>query len=212
MSAIAAMVAGVAFSVAAMSSGGAHAGPLHDAVRAGDSGLLVKLLAEGLDIDERDADGATPLLAATEAGHTEIVDILLTNGADMTLRDARGWTALHAAAQAGDGMAVAFFVGEGPFHGKLDIDDAENEMGVTPLIAATLESKANVVAYLAFTGAGIEVTDKQGHTALTHAGLKGNDEIVTILLRVGAVCQNIDPAWLAECSERKAALARVSEP
>lgn len=92
--------------------------------------------------------------------------------------------------------------------GKLDIDDAENEIGVTPLIAATDENRGNVVAYLAFTGADIEVTDKQGQTALTHAGLKGYDEIVTILLRVDAACQEIDPTWLAQCTERKAALAR----
>jgi ankyrin repeat protein len=206
MTAVARIVAGLAFAGVAFSGGPALAGPLHDAARAGESDLLHELLAGGASIDERDDLGATPLIVAAAAGHTPIVDYLLTNGADMTLRDNRGWTALHAAAQAGDGMGVAFFVGEGPFHGKLDIDDAENELGVTPLIAAAEQNRGNIVAYLASTGADIELADKQGRTALTIAGLKGNDEIVTILLRVGAVCQEGDPTWLAECTERKAAL------
>jgi ankyrin repeat protein len=206
MTAVARIVAGLAFACVASSGGVALAGPVHDAARAGDGDLLHELLAGGASIDERDDSGATPLIVAAAAGESPIVDYLLTNGADMTLRDNRGWTALHAAAQAGDGLGVAFFVGEGPFRGKLDIDDAENEMGVTPLIAATEQNRGNIVAYLAFTGADIESTDKRGQTALTLAGLKGYDEIVTILLRVGAVCQEIDPTWLGECTERKAAL------
>jgi uncharacterized protein len=182
----------------------ALAGPLHDAASAGDRALLASLLRGGAAIDERDETGATPLIAAALAGNGKIIDQLLVAGADASIRDKSGLSVLHAAATGGDAEGVHLLLGEGPFAARVEINERENERGITPLIAAVEANEGDIVAYLVSLGADKEIVDKDGHTALTIAGKKAYDELVTILLTSGALCQEIDPAWFAECSKRKA--------
>lgn len=190
----------------------ATAGPLHDAARASDEVAIQALLDAGADIDERDENGATALIAAALASGEdtealETIDYLLQRKADHTIRDNRGMTVLHAAALSGDAESVAYFTGsDGPGYWPIDIDDKANVLGVTPLIVAAEANRGNVVAYLAMGGANLEVADNAGQTALTHAGTLGHDKVATILLRLGAKCQEIDPAWFATCTERRQAL------
>jgi ankyrin repeat protein len=190
----------------ALSAGGAAAGPLHDAASSGDEALVIRLLEGGADINEQNATGETALILAALGGHTKVVDELLMRNADATLRNDRGMTALHAAAFFGEPEEVSLLTGDAKFSSRLDLDDAENKFGVTPLIVAAEENHANVVAHLATLGADLEKTERHGYTALTRAAYHGHDEVVTILLRLGAVCQEIDPGWHEECLKRKAAL------
>ena len=191
-----------------LSAGAAIAGPLHDAVRAGDTALILKLLDGGANVNEQDESGETPLIAAALTGSWVVLDLLIQNKADVSIRNDRGMTALHAAAMAGSAEAVAIFLGEGgvgPMAG-VDINDHDNKFGVTPLIVAAEEDHGNIVAYLMTYGADIEITERHGYTALTRASYHGHDEVVTLLLRMGAVCQEIDPGWKVECEKRKAAM------
>lgn len=181
-------------------AGAAAAGPLHDAARAGDVSL-VKQLATGSSIDERDGTGETPLLAAALAGQDEIVDLLLTLGADARLANDRGMSPLHAAAFAGDLEAVKRLQAAGA-----DIGAADNKFGVTPLIVAAEENHGDVATYLIEAGADMEITERHGYTALTRAGYHDHGDMIALLLKAGAKCQEIDPLWLKACSAKKTEL------
>ena len=184
----------------------AVAGPLHDAARMGDRTLIQELLDGGADVNELDETGETPLLAAALAGQTKTMDFLLQRKADYKARNDRGMTALHAAVFVGDAEAVAYFIGDGPLSVPIDINDHENKFGVTPLIVAAEENRGNVAAYLITSGADLEIKERHGYTALTRASYHSHDEIITILLKAGAACQEVDPVWLKDCTARKAAL------
>jgi ankyrin repeat protein len=190
----------------ALTAAPALAGPLHDAARAGDRALVAQLLRDGANIDEQDESGETAVFAAALAAHAKTLDQLLVAGADASIRNDRGMSTLHAAAFSGDSESVHILLGEAYSSQRVDIDDADNKFGVTPLIVAAEENRGDIVAYLVTMGADKEITERHGYTALTRAAYHGNDEVVTILLRSGALCQEIDPAWKIECDKRKAAL------
>jgi len=69
------------------------------AAKANDVSELARLLAEGADIDARDARGYSPLMLAAYAGQREAFDYLLERGADPNSTDGAGNTVL---------MGVAF--------------------------------------------------------------------------------------------------------
>ena len=188
---------------AALGVGAAWAGPLHDAARAGDMDLVNELVAGGADINEPDATGETPLLAASLAGQTAIVELLLKADADPTVRNDRGMLPLHAAAFAGDSSAVSILLED---ELSTTVNDHENKFGVTPLIVAAEEDHGEVVTLLMGKGADLEIAERHGYTALTRASYKANADIITLLMTSGAQCQEIDPAWLEDCSKRKATM------
>jgi ankyrin repeat protein len=185
----------------ALTSTLAVAGPLHDAARAGDDALILKLLDGGAGIDEQDGTGETPLIAAALAGNHAVVDLLLQQGADRAIRNDRGMTALHAAAFSGDLDALKLLQAAGS-----DLGDADNKFGVTPLIVAAEEDRIGVVSYLIAEGVDLEVIERHGYSALTRAGYHGSKEAIATLLNAGAKCQEVDPLWLKDCTARKTAL------
>ena len=198
---------GVAIGWAAMSLAiQATAGPLHDAAKAGDGALMQQLLRDGADVNEQDETGATALFVAAQAGWYSVHDQLLVAGADVSIRNSSGLTVLHAAASSGEAGVIAGLIGEDHRSQRVDLDDHDNDLGVTPLFIATEANHGNIVAYLAAHAADPDIPNKAGISAVTLAGQKGYDQIVTILLRSGGTCQEIDPTWKAQCDERKAAL------
>ncbi len=70
------------------------------AAACGDLSAIERLLALGLPLNGRDAQGCTALLRAAGGGHLAIVDRLLARGADATLAAHTGATALSAAISA----------------------------------------------------------------------------------------------------------------
>lgn len=184
----------------------AAAGPLHDAAGAGDSALMQQLLRNGVDINAQDEAGETALFAAAKGGWYSVHDQLLVAGADVSIRNESGLTVLHAAASSGEAGVVAGLIGVDHRSQRIDMDDHDNEFGLTPLAVAAEANHGNIVAYLFSHGADPEIPNVAGLTALTLAGRKGHDEVVTLLLRTGSTCQEIDPAWKAECDERRAEL------
>ncbi len=51
----------------------ALAGPLHDAAFIGDINEVKRLIAEGIDVNQKDFGGRTPLHMAASSGHRDIV-------------------------------------------------------------------------------------------------------------------------------------------
>jgi len=129
--------------------------PLIEAVRAGDEGLLKKLLNEAIDVNMRDDDsdeakglgmiakmggldvvyqqfpddmyGRTALMYAIESGNWKIAELLLEAGADIDLTDFLGVTPLRLAIDRGHVEIARNLLHSGA---KTNIKDAE---GFTPL-------------------------------------------------------------------------------
>ncbi len=62
--------------------------PLHAAATAGDVAAIDRLLASGVEVDARDAEGRTALLAATHANQDEAARAMIEAGADVNAKDA----------------------------------------------------------------------------------------------------------------------------
>jgi len=74
---------------------------LHAAAAAGLVRICARLIAEGLDIDEKTGDEqVTPLHLAAASGELEVIRLLLDKRADPNARDGRDRTPLYAAVQA----------------------------------------------------------------------------------------------------------------
>ena len=179
----------------------ASAAAIHDAARRGDIAAVMQMLDGGTDIEDRDDTSETPLLAAALGGHSRLVVNLLMRGADAKARNDRGMTVLHAAAFAGDIEAVKWLISAGA-----DPEAADNKFGVTPFIVAAEEDHLEVVSYFIGLGAKLEITERHGYTALSRAGYQGHEEVIALLLKAGAACQEADPLWLKDCTAHKTAL------
>ena len=159
---------------------------LHDAAIEGDLGALAAALADGLDIDARDAQGRTAILAATVARQTAAVAALLDAGADVDLQDDRlDNPFLYAGAE-----------------GLLDILRLVNAAGADPaitnryggiaLIPASERGHVETVRYLlAESDIDVDHVNRLGWTALLEAillsdGGPAHQEIVRLLIEHGA--------------------------
>ena len=75
--------------------------PLHDAVISDQTAQVQQLLAQGANINARDAQGRTALMLAAMGSNPGLVELLMKAGADPDLRDHAGWRAVDLAEQAG---------------------------------------------------------------------------------------------------------------
>jgi len=79
---------------------------------------MLKLLAEGVDIDGRKGlDDSSPLLAASTSGHVECCRLLLQDGADVSAEANDGTTALHRASAGGHDAVVWLLIQRVIFEG-----------------------------------------------------------------------------------------------
>jgi ankyrin repeat protein len=75
---------------------------LHEAALEGNTQRITSLLAQGSDLNARDANGRTALMIAASTNKTKVVDLLLAKGANPNMTDYKqGRTALITAAEAG---------------------------------------------------------------------------------------------------------------
>jgi ankyrin repeat protein/SUKH superfamily protein len=72
--------------------------PLFQAIQRGNFHTIQRYLAEGGDVEARNADGQTLMMAATIYSWPRIVKLLLDHDADIAARDANGRSSLHHAA------------------------------------------------------------------------------------------------------------------
>lgn len=73
--------------------------PLHEAAHLGDAEAFQKLIAEGVDPNQRDEEGNTALHAAAAFRYDRrtVIEILIALGGEVNARNTRGETALHLA-------------------------------------------------------------------------------------------------------------------
>ncbi|MEW6751029.1 MAG: ankyrin repeat domain-containing protein [Candidatus Latescibacterota bacterium] len=150
---------------------------LMDAVRANEVKRVRELIAQGADVDERDAGGDAPLVIAAYEGYTEIVRLLLEAGADVAAVDpGMQATALHAAAYAGRTEAARLLVEH-----HVDVDKQGPVNGYTALHDAIWQGHVETARAIISSGANLNLRAHDGQTPFELARARGAKEIVALI-------------------------------
>jgi ankyrin repeat protein len=173
--------------VVALTSGAVADDSLFDAVKAGDTAAVERLLDNGAAVESRTRDKATPLIEAALSDQREVAALLLTKGADVMARNSGGFTPLHAAAYSGSVPVAELLLENGAVLG-----DVANKAGASPLMVAAEEDHLAMVELLVARGADVDQPEHNGYTPLTRAFWKGHQDIVRALKRHGAVCPSAE--------------------
>lgn len=171
---------------AAMAQGKTMDQRLIAAATEGDTARISELLAQGADVNTRDAQGRTPAMSATYAKRAQTVKALIEAGADVNIRDGMlNNPFLYAGAEGLlDILKLTVEAGADP---KLT-----NRYGGTALIPAAERGHVDVVKYLlTHTRIDVNHVNNLGWTALLEAiilsdGGPRHQEIVALLIQHGA--------------------------
>lgn len=179
--------------------------PLRLAIVKDDEATARILLQAGASVNSRDAQGNTPLLTAVSQSSTTLVALLLSFHADVNLAGQDGLTPLQLAQRKNHQPLIARLQQAGavvPASQQatplvaVSADESKLFQGWPPLmIAAWLNQPQRLQAALQTlpqSGAGVDDTDSEGHSALTRAAWRGNTGIVEQLLRAGADIEHQD--------------------
>jgi ankyrin repeat protein len=150
------------------------------AAKASDLLAVNAFVAAGVDLNAKDADGATALISAAARGDANIVTTLLNGGADVNRKDEPGHTAIMRALEHKED-AIADLILAKP---ELDLN-AQGGNGVTALMLYVWREREDVVPQLIERGAKLELQDAGGDTALHGAAQRGNAKITELLLAKG---------------------------
>ena len=163
------------FAVLATSPALAAECPLCGATVINDVAEVRRLLDDGADPNQANADGFTNLMIAAVAGYTQIVKALLDGGANPNQATADGSTALMIAALAGHSQIAKALLdgGANPNQARTD--------GFTALMAAAKKGHTQIVKALLDSGANPNQAAANGSTALAYAVDKYRIDIVKIL-------------------------------
>ncbi len=176
--------------------------PLHAAVELGHRRLVQLLLDSGAAVDPTDRIGRTPAVRAMQKNQMGIVKTLVAAGAqinlhlaaclgdvaaterliqasvDVNLRDDLDYTPLHYAARQGQAEVAELLIANGA-----DVHAAD-EYGYAPLHLAI--NHVEVARVLLDHGANLNAADWSGETPLEKAIIRGDKEVVSLLLARGA--------------------------
>ena len=155
--------------------------PLVEAVKSRDANAVRTLLAEGVDVNAPQPDGATALHWAAYRDDLDTAALLLEAGANVTAANELGATALWLAADNGSASMVERLIDAGAD------PNVALPGGETPIMTASRTGNADAVQLLLARGADINVAEhSRGQTALMWAVAQGHHAVVATLLEHGA--------------------------
>src|SRR5262245_429663 len=162
----------------------------------GDLETLRQLLAGGVDVNSRDAQGRTAVTAAVYANDLDAVQALIEAGAEVDIQDDMRANALLATGETGNVEILRAVLRAGP-----DLTRT-NRFGGTALIPAAHRGHVEVVRELVGTAIDLDHVNEPGWTALLEAVILGDggaahQEIVRILVDAGADTQIADTEGVA---------------
>ncbi|MEE9159030.1 MAG: ankyrin repeat domain-containing protein [Gammaproteobacteria bacterium] len=137
-----ALAATLLFVSASMVHAPVQAGAIHDAARAGDADEVERLIAAGVDVDEKDLSDKTPLHWGVDAGHMDVVQVLAAKGANVDATDFAHWTPVMFAVLGQHEVILEFLIAKGA---DVNVPDSD---GITPMDDATYRNYVGVVAIL----------------------------------------------------------------
>jgi ankyrin repeat protein len=164
--------------------------PLFVALRAHDREILTLLFQAHADVNVRNNDGYTVLALAARDNDLDMVELLKANGAKF---DSPHEELMFAASHGevadierilGDGIAAGSGVGSPD--GKLNLVNASNKDGFTPLMAAAGQGQTAAVKALIAAGADINALNSAHQTPLIIAIGSGHKSTIMALLDAGA--------------------------
>lgn len=152
---------------------------LMKAVQNNDAAAVKKLIAQGVNVSELDANQDSPLIMAAYKGYTDIVKLLLDAEADVAAVDpGMKATALHAAAYAGHADAARLLIEH-----KIDIDKQGPYNGYTALHDAIWQNNIETAEVLINAGANLSLKSHSGETPLDFAKSKRHIQIAALIER-----------------------------
>ncbi|RWA10131.1 hypothetical protein EKO27_g4958 [Xylaria grammica] len=186
---------------------------LHDAVQAGDLGLVESLIQSGASVNFRDENGQTPLHYAAERGLIECMEVLVKHSAALHIIDTSGFSPFLWAVVAGQEGATTgllsmdadanSFSADGKsalawaaslgwsltakmlVEHRASISDTRNTQQTLPLEEAAASGNLPTVRLLLECGEGPNHRDRDGWSAIHWAAEEGHLEIVRLLLGAG---------------------------
>jgi len=171
--------------------------PLHLAAVNGNAALMSDLLDAGANVNAVLPEGETVLMTAARTGSAEAVALLLDRGADVNSQDRwYGESALMWAAAQNHGDAVRVLIARGaPVDARSTLQKISNRNAGqsmlslgnwTPLMYAARENALDAGHALVKGGAGLDLVDPDGATALEIAIINAHYEFAALLLEAGA--------------------------
>lgn len=152
-----------------------------DAVKNRDPKAVTALIAEHVDVNAAQPDGATALSWAAYLDELPVAEILLKAGAKVSVVDEYGDSPLTLASSNGNGVLVGELLKAGA-----NANDARWN-GETALMLAANSGGIEAVRQLLEHGAAVNVAEKsKGQTALMWAAAEGHADVVRLLLEHGA--------------------------
>jgi ankyrin repeat protein len=103
-----------------------NAARMWEAVRRGDTALIRELVANGVDVNEKDNEDLTPLHQAAYQDQVAVIEQLLDCGADINAKDLYGYTPLILATRSGNAGVVNLLLGRGA-DPNVEADDNSSE-------------------------------------------------------------------------------------
>lgn len=147
-----------------------------------DTAGVMRLLAEGADVNQYTEDGRRPLVSAVRAGSSEIVRILLDAGAPVDGKAGGHGTALMAAVRQGDAGSAGLLLEAGA-----DIRSYSCDSPLCAAFQACMLGRTEIArAMMDRVPALIGWDDGYGWTPLHYASAYGHGDLARILLDRGA--------------------------
>lgn len=169
-----------------MEGEGAMLKTIHAAAEAGHTDDVLRFIAQGTRVNDRDARGRTPLMAAVHGNKPETASMLIEAGADVNIQDQRLDNMLLYASAEGLRKMVELAI-------KAGADtQITNRFGGTALIPASDRGHVDIVEILLkCTDVDVNHINNLGWTALLEAVILGDggtrhQQIVVLLLQYGA--------------------------
>lgn len=143
------------------------------------------LATNKININHKTCDGSqfSLLHIAAQQGLVEMTKLLCQNGADKNAKSVQGSKPIHHAARGGHIKLVEFYLENG-----MSVNRCADDF-VSPLHSATLYNRnSEMIEFLYKKGANLDQIAKDNKTALEHAIIVRNKDIVRTLLNLGAIC------------------------
>jgi len=148
---------------------------IETALNAGRSSAVLRLLNNGVPVDQVTTNGETLLFGAVRHGNRDLVETLVARGANVNARGQDGSTPLMVAARFARGDIARLLLDRGA------APNATTDDGHTALMTAATRGDRPMVELLLAHGAKRELSDAYHQTALSYALAEGHSDIATLL-------------------------------